>query len=208
MLWMIRSFPGNTDRIVEFLELNIIAVHWGIGDLTGCNSKDDIAKVVSQENLQQRDASLKTGLLNRFVNYMEVGDFCIVPHGDVFYVGIIRSEYYFDPNSPKYEHQREVEWLCGDKPFGRREDLPAKLQASLKTQLGLADLTQHELIFNQYMNKKQGIVNADDSEEKDSLVFELDSLVKDAMGIIKEEMKSDDPNRRLQAAIAVMKLNV
>lgn len=205
MLWMVRSVPGNKDRIVEFFELGIIAVHWGIGDLTGCDTKDEVAKVVEKANLQPRDASLKIGLLNRFVNKMEIGDYCIVPHGNFFYVGIITSDYYYNPNYPTFEHQRNVEWIS-EKVFGRRDELPVQIQASLRTQLGLADLSQHELVFSKYINEKQGIVTADDTVENEPVVSELNSLVEDAMIVLKKELHSDDPNRRLQAAIAVMKL--
>jgi len=206
MLWMVRAFPNQTDRMEEFLENEIIAVHWGIGDLTGCTTKKDVAKVVAQAKLQPRDASLKTGLLDRFANKMKIGEYCIVPYHDVFYIGILKSDYYFDLTSSKYEHQRKVEWLFDGEPFSR-EELPAELQASIKTQLGLADISQHEAIFIKYLNKKQGINTPDSSHEANSLEIELNSLVFDAMKIIKDEINSDDPDRRLKAAIAVMELN-
>lgn len=209
MLWMIRAFPDQTDRMTEFVEDNIIAVHWGIGDLTGCTTKKDVENVVAKANLMPRDASLKIGLLNRFVNQMKIGDYCIVPYHDVFYTGIIKSDYYFDPNSQKFEHQRRVEWMFDGEPFGR-EELPETIQASLKSQLGLADLTKHESIFIKYLNQKQGIeINdlVDETSEITLMEIELNSLVIDAMKIIKDEINSDDPDRRLKAAIAVMELN-
>ena len=154
-----------------------------------------------------RDASLKTGLLHRFVNQMKPGHHLIVPYHDVFYTGIIKSDYYFDPNSQKFEHQRKVEWLFDGEPFSR-EELPEPIQASLKSQLGLADLTQHESIFVKYLNRKQGIDDLEDESNKITPIeTELNSLLLDAMKIIKDEINSDDPNRRLKAAIAVMELN-
>lgn len=207
-LWMVRAFPGNIDRMVNFLEMDIIAVHWGIGDLSGCHSKEDVSKVVAQAELEPRDASLKTGLLNRFVNKMQIGDYCIVPYGDHFYVGIIKSEYYYDPQSLKYEHQREVEWLNLEMPslkaYGRREDLPEAIQASLKTQLGLADFSQHEQIFTEYLSQQEK--GAEVTTEKPKETSEFDSLLKNALKILQEEMQSDDPNRRLRAAVAIVGL--
>ena len=215
MLWMVRAFPNQTDRMTDFLENDIIAVHWGIGDLTGCTTKEEIANVVSQANLQPRDASLKTGLLYRFSIQMKVGDYCIVPYNDVFYVGIIKSDYYFDSSSQKFEHQRKVEWLFDERMFNR-EILPKQIQTSLKSQLGLADLSQHEPTFKRYINKwksmdKIGVLNQfDESEELDEdnlFGNQLNSLLNDAMKIIKEEINSDDPGRRLKAAIAVLEIN-
>ncbi|WGT39966.1 hypothetical protein QH639_04075 [Lysinibacillus sp. 1 U-2021] len=209
MLWMVRAFPDQTDRMTEFLEDNIIAVHWGIGDLTGCSTKKDVENVVAQANLMPRDASLKVGLLDRFVNQMKIGDYCIVPYNDVFYTGIIKSDYYFDPNSQKFEHQRKVEWLFDGEPFNRNE-LPEAIQVSIKSQLGLIDMAKHRSIFIKYLNQKQGIgINdlSDESNEISLIEDELNSLVIDAMKIIKDEINSDDPDRRLKAAIAVMELN-
>jgi predicted Mrr-cat superfamily restriction endonuclease len=206
---MVRAFPDQTDRMTEFLESNIIAVHWGIGDdLTGRTTKKDIEEVVAKANfLNPRVASLKTGLLTRFVNLMKIGHYCIVPYHDVFYTGIIKSDYYFDPNSNTFEHQRKVEWLFDGEPFSR-DELPEPIQASIKTQLGLADITQHESIFVKYLNQKQGIDDLEDeSSEITPIEIELNSLLIDAMKIIKDEINSDDPDRRLKAAIAVMELN-
>lgn len=206
-LWMVRSFPGQIDRMVEFLEQKIIAVHWGIGDLTGCNTKEEVAKVVGQANLQPRDASLKTGLLNRFVNQMKTEDYCVVPYNDVFYTAQIKSDYYYDSTSEKFEHQRKVEWLFDGEPFSR-EELPEQIQASLKSQLGLVDLTQHLSIFIKYLNRKQGIDTGEDFElNNNEIDLELKSLLLDALMIIKDEINSDDPDRRLKAAIAIMELN-
>jgi len=207
MLWMVRAFPGNEDRKDTFLQKNIIAVHWGIGDLTGCNTKEDIARVVDQANLKPRDASLKIGLLNRFVNQMKIGDYCIVPYEDGFYSAVINSDYYFDPNSKKFEHQRKVEWLFGGESFNR-EELPKQLQLSIKSQLGLANISKNEADFVKYVNEKQGIDVEGEGLENGSVVAELDLMVVDALNILKEEMNSDDPHRRLQAATAIMELSI
>ena len=207
MLWMVKA--DQTNRMAKFLEDNIIAVSWGIGDLTGCSTKKDIELVVAQANLKARNASLKVGLLGRFVNQMKIGDYCIVPYNDVFYTGIIKSDYYFDPNSQKFEHQRKVEWLFDGEPFSRNE-LPSLIYVSTNSGSGLLDLTKYKSIFIEYLNHEKGIeINdlSDESNEIFSIESELNSLVIDAMKIIKGEINSDDPARRLKAAIAVMQLN-
>ena len=207
MLWMVRA--DQTNRMTKFLDDNIIAVHWGIGDLTGCSTKKDVENVVAQANLKPRDASLKVGLLNCFVNQMKIDDHCIVPYNDVFYIAIIKSDYYFDPNSQKFEHQRRVEWLFNGEPFSRYE-LPATMYTTTNSRLGLLDMTKHKSIFIEYLNHEHGIeINklSDESNSLSSLESELNSMVIDAVKIIKDEINSDDPNRRLKAAIAVIELN-
>ena len=206
MLWMVRAFPNQTDRMTKFLEDNIIAVHWGIGDLTGCSTKEDVENVVAQANLMPRDASLKAGLLDRFVNQMKIGDYVIVPYNDLFYTGIIKSDYYYDSSSKKYGHQRKVEWLFDKEPFLRR-GLPEAIQVSINTELALIGMAKHESIFIEYLNQKQGIDDLQDESTEEPLIEnELNSLVIDAMKIIKDAINSDDPDRQLQAAIAVLQL--
>ena len=202
---MTRAFPGQIDHMVDFLEKDIIAVHWGISDLTGCKTKDEVARVVENANLEARDASLKVGLLFRFTNTMKVGDYCIVPYDDVFYIAKIKSAYYFDSNSVTFEHQRKVEWLFEGEPFGR-EELPYQIQISLRSRLGLTDMSKHESLFEKYLSQKQNGEDFDDSD-KELITDEMDTLRIAAMKIIKNEIVSDDPDRRLQAAIAVMELN-
>lgn len=204
-LWMVRANPGQIDRMADFLNKGIIAVHWGIGDLTGCTLKSEVAAVVAKANLEERDANLKTGLLYRFAIQMKPGDYCIVPYRDVFYAARITSDYYFDPSSVKYEHQRKVEWLFDKEPFGR-DELSEKLQASLKSRLALADLSQHELVFVNYLEKKSGIAVHEETEEDISHEI-LSSLLPEALEILESELNSDDPNRRLKAAIAVVGFN-
>jgi predicted Mrr-cat superfamily restriction endonuclease len=208
-LWMVRAFPLQMDRMKEFLENNIIAVSWGIDDLTGCQSKEQIAEVVARKNLKPRDASLKVGLLHKFVNQMQKEEICIVPYeGDVFYIALIKSDYFYNVECETYAHQRKVEWLFNGKVFSR-EELPEKLQASLKSQLGLADISKHESVFKHYINKKLDNSENDSlSEEESSDVHdELAKLVNNALDILKEEISSDDPERRLRAAKTVLELN-
>lgn len=209
MLWMVRAFPDQIDRKEEFLENDIIAVYWGVGDLTECLNKHQIEESVAQLDLAPRDASLKVGLLDRFRNLMQPNDYVIVPYHDVFYTGIIKSDYYFDPNSQRFEHQRKVEWLFDKKSFSR-DELPEAIQITIKSQLGLVGMDKHESIFMKYLNHKLGIETDDLSNDSNGIPqteSELNSLVVDALKIIKDEINSDDPDRRLKAAIAVMELS-
>ncbi|MGG4549679.1 hypothetical protein ABER02_18190 [Rossellomorea marisflavi] len=202
---MVRAFPNQVNRLKEFLDEGIIAVYWEIGDLTGCNTKSKINGVVKKTILEFRDASLKTGLLNSFVNRMSIGDYCIVPHRKSFYVAQITSDYFYNGESSKYEHQRKVKWLFNKEPI-EREDLPEKLQNSTKTLLGLADLSKHYDIFVQYLDNKNNRAKATPIKE-DNSSNEISLLVTKAISILQNEINSDDPDRRLKAAIAVMDLN-
>ncbi|KML32363.1 hypothetical protein [Rossellomorea marisflavi] len=205
MLWMVRAFPNKVNRMEEFLSEGIIAVYWGVGDLTDCNTKSEVASVVRKTSVDSRNTSLQIGLLNSFVNRMSIGDYCIVPHKKRFFVAKITSDYFYNQNSSQYEHQRKAEWLFNGKSL-EREDLPEKLQNSTRTMLGLANLSKHYETFIQYLDRKNNTTE-DSSNEEDTTSDELSSLVTRAISILKDEIASDDPDRRLKAAIAVMDLS-
>ena len=59
-------FPGQIDRMDDFLKKEIIAVHWGIGDLTGCTTKEQVAKVVAKANLQPTECQFENGIVISF----------------------------------------------------------------------------------------------------------------------------------------------
>lgn len=68
-------------------------------------------------------------------------------------------------------------------------------------------MSRHKPVFTNYINKKLGLDTFDTWDEDKMGGDELRSMLKHAMKIIKDEINSDDPDRRLKAAIAVMELN-
>jgi hypothetical protein len=60
-------------------------------------------------------------------------------------------------------------------------------------------------IANMHLRSK-GIDTADQLEHT-SVENELLTLQADSLNILKEELQSDDPHRRLQAAVVIMQLN-
>lgn len=72
----------------------------------------------------------------------------------------------------------------------------------------MANISKNESDFVKYANEKQGIDVEDEGLENGSVAAELDLMVVDALNILKEEMNSDDPHRRLQAATAIMELSI
>lgn len=205
-VWMVRPFPEQVDRKDVFLQKDIIAVSWGIDDLTHCDDKDMISQVVERKNLEPRDASLKVGLLDKFKNQMKIGDYVLLPYGDFFYVGVIKSDYYYNEHDKTYAHQRKVEWLFDAIPI-ERITLPEPIQKSIKSRLSLADLSQHDSKFKEFVGQMilgEDVIN--DSEP--DITESINDLSLISLEVIRNELKSDDPNRRLQAAICVMNLKL
>lgn len=155
MLWMIRPYPEGIDRVQAFIHNGMIAVSWGVPDITGCYTKEEIAKIVATVEDEPSAANLKTDLLNRFSNQLTIGDYVIVPNADVVYTAMVTSDYYYAANTPEYGHQHKVEWLFGGKPISHK-DLPEEIQKALnKTRIAFSDIAEFEYTFKEYLNDKK-----------------------------------------------------
>lgn len=203
-LWLVRANPEGKNRLQEFLKHSILAIGWpNIADMTSQTKGDIRISLIQGTAYTGKDVNLKVGLINHFVNNMEQGDWCLVPDSEnieKIYLAEITGDYYFEKANKKdgYPHQRKIEWLNNGEPFNRYE-LPEDIQTSLRTQLTVADLSAHLKLLAKYIESNHLIYGYD-------LEAELRSLVPKSLQNLKKEIESDDPNRRLQASIAVISL--
>lgn len=203
-LWLVRANPEGTNRLQEFLQHSILAIGWPkIPDMTNQTKGDIRISLIQGTAYTGKDANLKVGLINHFVNNMEQGDWCLVPDSENIeniYLAEIAGDYYFKQENKKdgYPHQRKIKWLNNRKPLNRYE-LPEDIQTSLRTQLTVADLSSHLKLLTEYIEGNHLIYGYDLEEE-------LRSLVPKSLQNLKKEIESDDPSRRLQASIAVLSL--
>ena len=100
-----------------FLHHNIIAIGWkAFGD---CNSieptreafKDHYSKTYPEA--KKGAIATSAGMLYRFTHEMKVGDYVVFPSkGDrKINIGVVESEFCFNPQAPLYVQQRKVKWL-------------------------------------------------------------------------------------------------
>ncbi len=95
---------------------NFIGIGWDeIGDLNLIGSNREEFKRVFKETYpdeKQGAIPVKAGVLFRFSNEMQIGDYVIYPSKQdrIVHIGIIESEYSFN-NSKNYSHRRKVRWL-------------------------------------------------------------------------------------------------
>ena len=198
-LWLVRANPDRQNRIEEFFDLSIIAIGWpNIPDMTGQTKEDIRISLIQGTKYTGKDANLKVGLINHFLNNMQIGDWCLVPDRDDIYLAEITGDYYYSSAHKKegFPHQRSVKWLNNQEPF-HRFHLPKKIQTSLRTQLTVANLSEHMELLQSFIENNHTIYGYDLNEE-------LLALVPKAIQTLKKEIDSDDPNRRLQASIAVL----
>lgn len=145
--WLLRPNPHGKNRMDEFKNEKIIAVGWPcIGNLHD-KKKDDIKKIIDNNdkyNYSKVVLGNVASILDNFVNRMEIGDLILTPYGDNIYFGRITSDYNFDEEKDNdeegYPHQRHVEWSVYET---LRENLSMKLRLSLKNQRTISDLSKH-----------------------------------------------------------------
>ena len=84
---------------------------------------------------------MKLGVINQFVNNIQVGDLCIMPYGNKIYIAKVTSPYYYDSTkvAEGYPHQRKVEFINKNNPISR-SSLPKAVQKSLGAQNYVAHL--------------------------------------------------------------------
>ncbi|MBL7846238.1 MAG: AAA family ATPase [Cyclobacteriaceae bacterium] len=88
----------------------------GFGAATDFSGLDESGVIAKGKELNLRDYAISA--LNRFKNYLRVGNYVIVSKGNRYIraIGRVTGEYGFDANAPgDYYHTRSVEWIIKDK---------------------------------------------------------------------------------------------
>ncbi len=156
--WVVRPYPNDKYRMVEFLENRMAAIGWpSIRCLKGCDRvciRERLRNTIYQDTSPQ-SLGQAVGIIDRFVNQIKAGDAIAVPDGEVVYLGVVSSAYKFQPelqsDQEGYPHWIGVEYKFEGKPLSRHE-LPAALFDSLKgrqTVFGLPADVVWDVINNQ-----------------------------------------------------------
>jgi len=198
-LWLVRTNPENINRLNEFLENNIIAIGWSkLLDLTNM-TKSTILTELSRNNYSC--SNVKLGVINHFVNNIQVGDLCIIPFGNKIYIAKVTSPYYYDPTkiAEGYPHQRKVEFINKDNPISR-SSLPEAVQKSLGAQNYVAHLKHRIDEFKSFLSETEPPNDNINLQEK------LIKLLPKAIENIKNALDSDDVQIKFNASVEVLRL--
>ena len=100
----------NGFLIDDFKELNIIAIGWELGDLTGKNP-NEIKQLMAKtyQEASKTSLGLNSAQIIKFTVEFEIGDYVISynPQTRNYLVGIITSDYYYSNKLAK-KHNRGV----------------------------------------------------------------------------------------------------
>ena len=150
-MWMVRAGPDSF-LIKEFLDLNLVAIGWNLGDLTN-KSSEEITELFKNKYSNTRSVNQ----VIRFVHELNVGDYVITSDNENnIHLGKIASDYYYsdkikktDSSGDYYFDVRDVEWLC--------EISKSSLKKSTRATLG-----SRPTVYNIKEESKNDILNISD----------------------------------------------
>lgn len=199
-IFQIKTKPHGIERFREFIDGEFICIGWpGIGNLEQV-SKDEIRNRLEQKyGYTGHKLGNALGQVNTFVNTMKKGDTVLVAEKDWVFVGTVgeyKYEKQYDNDQDGMCHRRSVEWI-------ERVQITS-LESSIQR------LISNRNTICQYPESieesgLQKVFGKEPSLSKENTA-KLDSLFRDALAILEEELKSTDPERRLKAATELIRL--
>ena len=163
-MWMVRA-GENAYLIDVFKELNVVAIGWELGDLSG-KSPDEIKQIMKDTYPDASSTSLgnNTAQVIKFVCDFEIGDYVISynPFTRKYLVGIITSDYYYTDKLADsvilnkygdfYHNIRNVKWI-GETNRDDLKDVASKPLKAIMTIFYLYDGAKNEILSKMNYDK-------------------------------------------------------
>lgn len=195
-LYRMRIESDGTGRFREYLDNHYIGLgDPGLGDLERIEETEFLAKLAQAGCLKEGETEPSFTDYWRFARGMHDGDFVMLQEGDRLMLGDL-GDYYYVPEEDGAEdacpHRRGVTWLRAL----RREALHPELQAFLAQEgaIGRFDRSLDAERLDALLDKP--------ATNAAALVDE--ATIREAIEVLKVAMRSDDPERRERAAIAIL----
>ena len=112
-----RIWGIHTQDDYLFLRNNVIAVGWKeMGDLSLLmpNREAYVEKYISvYPDAKKGNVSTSAGMIYRFVNEMQIGDYVVFPSKSdrMINIGVIEGDYQYSPSAIEYPQQRRIKWI-------------------------------------------------------------------------------------------------
>ncbi|APF32955.1 restriction endonuclease [Microbacterium paludicola] len=106
----------NDSLTTELVEEGFISIGWDDQpDLRGIrDGRQGLKRALAEQHPDAKPGSIaaRAGVLVRFRDEMNVGDVVVAPYkpDSTINLGVISSDYYFEPDAPTHRHRRRVEW--------------------------------------------------------------------------------------------------
>ncbi|WP_432477401.1 AAA family ATPase [Nocardioides sp. GXQ0305] len=143
--WLVRGANvSGTSVLGRWFKEGYCSIQWAeLPEIAPKTARSEIAKLVKQylPDATAVSQGLSVGILNRFLNEMNVGDLVVTVDGPRVYVGEVAGEPTYT-GEKLVTRQRAVSWKNVENPF-LRSDLPSDAADGLRGQLTLSDLSAH-----------------------------------------------------------------
>ncbi|WP_407394217.1 AAA family ATPase [Methanobrevibacter sp.] len=155
-MWMVRA-GENAFLIDDFKEMNIVAIGWEIGDISG-KTPDEIKHIMAKKYPEASKTSLglNSAQVIKFAIDFEIGDYVISynPQTHNYLVGKITSDYYFseklaekyDKDKDFYHHFRDIEWI-GETSKDKLSPTALRPLKSVMTIFNLNETAKNEILY-------------------------------------------------------------
>lgn len=199
-IFEMRTLPHGIERFQQFRDEKFVCIGWpGIGDLSDV-SKDELRKrIASAYKSSGHKLGYALGQVNSFVNVMQRGDVVIVENKGWAYIATVGDYTYeerYDNDNDGMCHRRNVEWIA-KLP---QSELNPSIQSLLRNRNTIAEYP-HSIEESGLGHILSGVPLALNTDKP-----RLDDLFEIALHILEEELKSDNPDRRLRAATELIRL--
>ena len=112
-----KTWGMHSQNDLLFLSESVIAIGWEeLGDLSRLPQNKEALRLEYQKvfpTAKKMSVANCVGSISRFVFDMKVGDYIVFPskYNREINLGVVESEYYYEPESQIYNHRRKVRWL-------------------------------------------------------------------------------------------------
>ncbi len=199
-IFQMKAKPHGHEKLNDFFNEGYVCIGWpGISDLTDV-SKDEIRERLKKKyNYEGHTLGYNLGQVHAFVNTMQMNDVVLIKDNEIVHIGIVGAYQYekqFDNDIDGLCHRRSVEW----KESIALSDLNKEVQRFVNNRHTISQYpgTIESNDFKELYNKKATLTK----DEKDRFY----NLFSEALDVLEEELKSEDPERRLKAASELIRL--
>ncbi|SFK96987.1 hypothetical protein SAMN03159341_102452 [Paenibacillus sp. 1_12] len=203
-LFQVKSNPWGIDRMALFLKDNFISISCpGIGDLEHLSAPEQ--QLVLACETPDSNVTDQLNEISCFVQMMQDGDYVLVAHDQEVYLGDVGDYYYVEQHDSIKEgmcHRRGVTWLNRIP----RSELNKEVQALLNHREAISPYEQAigTAGLDRWLpNHLRMAENTNANVPVQRISVDEDTL-EQALGVLKEALCCDDPERRERAAIAIL----
>jgi predicted Mrr-cat superfamily restriction endonuclease len=177
-LWVIRPEPNFTNRLEAFIDSGMVAIGWpSVGNLGGGLNRENLAERLTHTYVhyldeQKSDLAVAAGVLDRFVNQINVGDIILVPNDDDVYLAQVQGPYEYhselsgDTPEAGYPHWHRVVYLNDAEPICKIKDLPLGVRRSIDCRLTVFSIHSAAAAMWNFLKQKVHIRNLEDNRSQ------------------------------------------